>query len=358
MVGPRADGPPPLRKMILPGLFVLALFIVVFVRGRDVRTETVLRGEAMGTTWTVKVAGEALDPSASDRALNAITDALDNVNTSMSTYRDDSDLSRFNRHPAQQAFQAPAPLLTVIDEALRISKLTDGAFDITVSPLVDAWGFGPQGQQEPPNEDTLAAIATRVGWSKLTRQGDTLVKSHDDLHCDLSAIAKGFAVDNVINALVALGHKDLLVEVGGEISARGTNRRHQPWRLGIEVPTSDTREVFAVVSLQDHAMATSGDYRNFYETDGVRRSHTIDPRTGHPVDHTLASVTVIHPSGMTADGWATALMVLGEEQGRALAEREGLAAHFIVRTQEGTFTASHTPAFEAMTSKSRTRKHP
>lgn len=333
--------------MILPGLFVLALFIVVFARGRDARTETVLRGEAMGTAWTVKIAGKALDEASSSDTLEAIVDALDGVNRSMSTYREDSDLSRFNRHPAGQAFDAPTPLLTVVDAALHISRLTDGAFDVTVGPLVDAWGFGPEGRQKPPDEATLATLGARVGWEKLTREGDTLTKSLEDVRCDLSAIAKGFAVDQVTAALEALGHQDFLVEVGGEIAARGTNRRLKPWRLGIEVPATDAREVFAVVALRDQAMATSGDYRNFYEIDGVRRSHTIDPRTGHPVRHGLASVTVVHPSCMTADGWATALMVLGETQGRALAEREGLAAHFIVREADDSFSAHQTTAFEA-----------
>ena len=249
---------------------------------------------------------------------DAIRAAVDAVDGAMSTYRPESELSRFNRHGAEP-FPVSAALLEVMSEAQRVADQTGGAFDITVGPLVDAWGFGPTPVDEPPSDDEIGALMKDVGMSllEINLESRTLRKLHPGLRCDLSAIAKGYAVDRVSEALTDLGVADFMVE--------------------IERPETGRDGLWAAIGLTDEGMATSGDYRNYYERDGVRISHTIDPRTGRPVAHALASVTVIHPSCTTADALATALNVLGPEEGRALAERDGVAALFIVRNAGGDF---------------------
>jgi thiamine biosynthesis lipoprotein len=189
-----------------------------------------------------------------------------------------------------------------------------------------------------------------VGWERISVRGATLVKSHPETVCDLSAIAKGYGVDALSDALLGLGHRDHLVEIGGELKSRGRRPDGRSWRVAIEVPEPGTgREVHRVIPLADRGMATSGDYRNYYEQDGLRISHTIDPRSGHPIRHAVASVTVLHPQAMLADAWATALNVLGPEEGFALAERQRLAAYFILREKGGTFGIRETAAFAAAT---------
>ena len=192
------------------------------------------------------------------------------------------------------------------------------------------------------------AMRPLVGFERIEidPSAGTLTKTLAGVTCDLSAIAKGYAVDRVAAALRELGHGDFLVEVGGEVRAQGRRPDGSFWRVAIETPDSNARSVFEVVSLHDLALATSGDYRNYYEVDGRRISHTIDPRTGHPIEHALASVSVLHSDAVHADALATALDVLGPEAGYALAQREGLAAYFIVRREDGSFAPRATPAFE------------
>jgi len=201
---------------------------------------------------------------------------------------------------------------------------------------VDAWGFGPEPAAAPPDEATIERLLEDHGYTHLELDaGDlTVRKDNPRLRCDLSAIAKGYAVDRVALRVEKLGLRDFMVEIGGEVRVAGRNAEGQAWRIGVERPDGGGRP-WAAVALTDGAMATSGDYRNYYERDGVRISHTIDPRTGRPITHALASVSVIHPSCMTADALATALNVLGPGEGRELVEREGLAALFLVRTDDG-----------------------
>ena len=187
-----------------------------------------------------------------------------------------------------------------------------------------------------------------VGQDKLELEGSQLRKAHPELEIDLSAIAKGYAVDLVTEQLEASGRTNIMVEVGGEIVARGLNPQGKVWRLGIEKPTQNDRTVHEVVELKNSAMATSGDYRNYYESNGQRLSHLIDPRTMKPITHRLASVTVIAPKCATADGWATALSVMGEKEGLALANELGLSALFIVRDAEGSFSTKRSNAFDAL----------
>lgn len=310
-------------------------------RGPD---EHLFAGPAMGSQYAVKVVG-ALDEEARAAAAEAIEKALDTVNTKMSTYRPDSELSRFNAHADTTPFPISRETEAVFRIAQQVSAESGGAFDVTVGPLVDAWGFGPARPEAPPSDDEIAALLERVGHEQLELSEGAIAKRHPEAACDLSGVAKGYAADLVAEALAALGHRNFLVEVGGEIRASGVNARGGPWRIAIEQPDPSRRAIQRVVPLRDLAMATSGDYRNFYERDGKRYSHTIDPRTGRPVDHHLASATVVHEGCGWADAYATALMALGPEEGRAFAEAQGLAALLLVYDEAGGVEEWMSPAF-------------
>ena len=340
-MSPPNSGPPPLKRMIVPALFVGALFLVVFLRqpnGPEYSDQWVLTGQTMGTAFTVKIVVPSESGVSQDEVETVIRAAVDAVDSAMSTYQDDSELSRFNRH-GTGPFDVSESMIEVVSEAQRVAELSAGAFDITVGPLVDAWGFGPDPVADPPAAETIAALLASGGFDKIDVDPErgTLVKADEAIRCDLSAIAKGYAVDRVARELVRLELTDFMVEIGGEVRASGRKTVSEAWRIGIERPEAGPGGLWSAVTLVDTAMATSGDYRNYYERDGVRISHTIDPRTGHPITHKLASVSVIHPSCMTADALATALSVLGPEDGRAMVEREGLAALFLIRAAGGGF---------------------
>ncbi|KIG13232.1 Thiamin biosynthesis lipoprotein ApbE [Enhygromyxa salina] len=304
--------------------------------------KAVLSGPTMGTRFNVVIAGDSLRLDALEPLQAQIDAELVAVNAEMSTYLADSELSRFNATDASEPIHASAHLLEVVGLAKQVNHQSGGAFDVTVGPLVDAWGFGPDpGTRTELNDAQIATLRERVGDAKLELDANakTLRKTVDGLHVDLSAIAKGHGCDRVAARVDAAGYANYMIEVGGEVRVRGSNPEGDPWRVGIERPTADaagSRAVQAILRIRDAAVATSGDYRNYWERDGVRYSHTIDPRTGRPIAHRLASVTVVHPeSAALADAWATALNVLGPEQGLALAEQLGLAAYFLVRTDAG-----------------------
>ncbi len=308
-----------------------------------------LSGATMGTTWAVTLSGAGRSREDLVSAREAVEARLERVNRLMSTWDPESELSLWNASSSTD----PQPLSPETLEVLRIARdvggRSGGALDVTVRPLVAAWGFGAGARAagQGPDAQELASLRERVGWSRLDlRPGQgTARKLHPALECDLSAIAKGWAVDEVLDALVAQGWDGILVEIGGEVRARGERPGGGPWRLGIEQPDEEGRVVRAAVELADRAMATSGDYRAFYEEGGVRRHHIIDPRTGRPAEHALASVSVVHADAARADAWATALMVLGPEEGLRVAEREGLAAYFIARQPDGGYRVTGTRAF-------------
>jgi thiamine biosynthesis lipoprotein len=231
-----------------------------------------------------------------------------------------------------------------------VSAETNGAFDITVAPVVDAWGFGPGRAQRVVGEAEVAALEQRVGWQRLTLDDNaaTVAKARTDLRADLSGIAKGFAVDRAAQALDALGLRDYMVEAGGEIRTRGCNADGRPWQIAIERPDAVPQQAFRIVPLTGLAMATSGDYRIYFERDGARYCHEIDPADGCPIRHGLASVSVVAANCGYADAMATALIVLGPEKGYALAAARNIAAHFIVRDGDGSLQEFATPAFAAL----------
>ena len=307
-------------------------------------------GETMGTTFTVKVVGDALGADLVANLPSLIQAELDEVNAKMSHYLEDSELSRLNRWQEESPFPISAETMTVLSHADVISGLSGGAFDITVAPLVDAWGFGPPGQSaEPPAAATIDRLQNLVGWEKveLDQTAGTVRKTIPQLKLDLSAIAKGYGVDQVAAALDRAGVESYMVEVGGEIRTRGFNDRGESWRIAIERPDPAGRTLHLVVPLSGLALATSGDYRNYYEIEGRRISHTIDPRTGHPITHRFTSASVVTGECVQADAWATALLVLGPE-GVELAEELGLAAFFLERNPEGGFTEHRTTAFDSL----------
>ncbi len=340
-----------LRRLVLPGLFVAALFAVFFFRQPD-RTsprEWVLTGATMGTTYTVKVVVNDGDDAARTRVAEMIDNVLSGVDNAMSTYIESSEVSAFNRHGAGD-FAASSDLLDVVEEAQRVARLSGGAFDITVGPLVDVWGFGPLGATAAPSDETIGRLLAATGFEHLQvdRENGVLRKGLPEVRIDLSAIAKGFAVDRVGDALIGEGHVEFMVEVGGEVRASGRNVERRVWRIGIERPEDDGREVFAAIPLSDLALATSGDYRNFVIRDGVRVSHTIDPRLGRPISHDLASVSVLHASCMTADALATAVEVLGPVEGVALATSHDIPALFLVRMDDGSFEELRSPMWSVL----------
>ena len=300
-------------------------------------------GATMGTTWSVKVVDSPVPP---ERLRASLAATLEQVNTLMSTYDPDSELMRFNAAPMRTPFVISTQTGEVIRLAQTIARATEGAFDVTVGPLVNLWGFGPRQQPvEVPTPDAIADARARVGFGRLHLRDGTLLKDAP-LFVDLSAIAKGHAVDELASVLAEAGVGRFLVEVGGELRAAGLNASGRPWRVAIEAPKADTREIYRVVELRGMGLATSGDYRNYFETDVRRYSHMIDPRTGAPIAHRVASVSVLHTSVAEADGWATALNVLGLEDGMMIATREGLRAMFIIRDGDA-FAAHASPAFEA-----------
>ncbi|HOZ47918.1 MAG TPA: FAD:protein FMN transferase [Candidatus Hydrogenedentes bacterium] len=309
-------------------------------------------GETMGTSYSVKVCVAAEDWAGIEgRIADAVARELDLVNARMSTWRDDSELSRFNQSDGAEPFPVSEETLAVFNVARAVSEVSNGEFDITVGPLVNAWGFGPdERSMEGPDDATLAALRQRVGFKlvEIDEANRTLRKARPDIYCDLSAVAKGYGVDRVAEALDALGISSYMVEVGGEVRTRGA-KGDGPWRIGIERPVSEARALQEVLHMPPDgiALATSGDYHNFYMVDGVRLSHTIDPRTGRPIAHNLASASVLAPTCAEADAFATALMVLGPDEGYDLACTLDLKALLIVRDAPETFSERMTPAWEA-----------
>ena len=310
-------------------------------------------GETMGTRYVVKIAGAAAAMGAARRERLAadVHAALEDVDRRMSLYRPDSELMRFNRHASTAPLPLSADLYAVLAAGQRVAALSHGAFDISVAPLVNAWGFGAEPRRLAPPDAGRMPPPAAIGWQglQLDAGSRSARKVHPSLQADLGGIAKGYGVDLAARALEAHGIGDYMIEVGGEVRSRGVNARGQPWRIGIERPDAVPPRPYLIVPLRDAAMATSGDYRNFFTHAGRRYSHEIDPRTAAPIAHGLASVTVVAGDAMTADALATALIVLGPERGWALAQQQGLAAYFIVRGEDGNLTGRGSDAFAALT---------
>lgn len=307
-----------------------------------------ISGPVFGTEYHINVVLTD-DQDQLETLAQGIAGVLETVDASMSTWRDDSELSQFNAVSDQSLwFPVSKPLYRVLSAALNVSELSGGAFDITVGPVVNLWGFGPEARPDQvPDETLLKRRLDGIGYQKLELRADPpAVRALSRQYLDLSAVAKGYAVDAVAEHLSTLGVEAYLVEIGGEVRVYGRKPDGHAWRLAIEEPVSEQRQINRVVALESRAMATSGDYRNYYESAGTRYSHTINPETGRPITHNLASVTVIADSSMRADALATAFNVMGYERADALATRENIAVYFIVRGESG-FNVHYTPAFSS-----------
>ncbi len=309
-----------------------------------------LSGATMGTTWSAALVA---DRTREPELARELQEVLDRVDARMSTYRPDSEVSRFSALPlgpdGTASLEVSDETAAVVRLALEVAERSGGAFDPTVGPLVRLWGFGPDPAPDgapPPQE--LAAARDRVGWRALRVEGNRLVKTREGLELDLSAVAKGHAVDAALDRMAELGVSDALVEVGGEVGARGLRPGGVPWRVGIDLPREGSlpgQALQLVVPLSDRALATSGDYRNFRIVEGRRVGHEIDPRSGLPVGHDLASVSVVAPSCALADALATACFVLGPEEGMALVlDWDDVEALLVRRTEEG-FVVERSPGF-------------
>ncbi|MDC9597653.1 FAD:protein FMN transferase [Xenorhabdus anantnagensis] len=325
------------------------LFSVVLLAACGGPEQQNLNGQTMGTYYSVKYVAVSSAP-VPENLQKEIDRLLEEVNDQMSTYRPNSELSRFNQsREVNKPFPVSAATAKVVKEAIRINKLTEGALDVTVGPLVNLWGFGPEGRiTKAPTDEELATRRAWTGINHLSVEGNNLIKSIPELYVDLSSIAKGYGVDAVAEYLESQHIKNYMVDIGGEVRTLGNNGKGNPWRIAIEKPSDSgmTQSAQEIIEPGNMSVATSGDYRNYFEQNGVRYSHTINPKTSRPITHNLVSITVIAPTCMSADGFSTGLDVLGPEKGMEVAEKLNIPVFMIVKTKEG-FEEHYSTAFKA-----------
>lgn len=288
----------------------------------------------MGTTFSIKVI-EKNEVTENDYSNieSDINDLLKEVNRQMSTYIPTSEISEFNKSESTDWIEISEDFAFVVDEALKICEASEGYFDITIGPLVNLWGFGPENRPTLiPTDEEIQNRLNEIGYAKVSVKLNPpmIKKENPKIQIDLSAIAKGFGVDKVADYLSSKGFNNYMVEIGGEVRTSGTNHKADDWKIGISTPDAKMG-IQKVVNISDNSLATSGDYYNYFENEGKRFSHTIDPRTGKPITHKLASVTVIHKSCAKADGIATAIDVMGPELGLKFADKMELPIFMIVR---------------------------
>lgn len=330
---------------------LLIATVLVLVSCSQPAQLTEIRGQTMGTTYSVKVVGEVRNPEGLKRAIDSL---LEEINRQMSTYRDDSEITLFNESRSPSPFLVSSEFATVVERSLVWSQRTQGAFDVTIFPLLRLWGFAP-GQpfpprlEELPEQETVRKTLLSVGFEKLSVRDGHLSKNVPDLQIDLGAIAKGYGVDAVAEFLEGQGFQRFLVEIGGEVRCMGKNPQDVDWRVGIRkpLPGSSLEEPEWILLLHDSAVATSGDYESFVEREGVLYSHEIDPRTGWPARGGVASATVSGPTCLDADALATALMILSPDKGLRLVESlEDFEAFLVTRTSSGSFSLRKSSGME------------
>ncbi len=292
----------------------------------------------MGTQYHITLV--SLQNTNTNKLKAQIDDLLLKINQQMSTYISDSEISKFNQYKKQDWFPVSKDFAYVVASAQVVSKLTHGTFDITVAPLINLWGFGAKTKLTTPTDKQITTALQNTGYQLLEVRSTppALRKLNNKLRIDLSAIAKGFAVDKIAEFLDQKQVTDYLVEIGGELRNRGFNQKGKPWQIGIETPEKNSSKISQALLTSNVALATSGDYRNYFIKDGVRFSHTINPSTGKPTTHKLASVTVLHKSTMMADAYATALMVLGENKGKDFSKTQNIKVNMIIRNNDYGFS--------------------
>ncbi|EPA95852.1 thiamine biosynthesis lipoprotein [Pseudomonas umsongensis] len=303
-------------------------------------------GPTMGSTYSVKYVRHAGLPAPADVQVE-VEKILAEVDRHLSTYRSDSDIAQFNALPANHCRVMPASVLQLVRVGEQLSMQSAGAFDLTVEPLLNLWGFGPQAREEKiPTAQALAEVRQHVGHDHLRIDGEQLCKDAA-VEVDFNSIAAGYALDTIAAKLTAMGIHDYLAEATGELKAAGRKLDGTAWRIAVEEPRDDQQVAERIIAIDGYGLSTSGDYRNYFVQGGQRFSHTLDARTGLPVSHNLASVTVIHPSALMADGLSTLLLILGPEQGWDYAEKHDIGAFFVMRADTGFVTRS-SHAFERL----------
>lgn len=326
-------------KYILFGFIILLL-----LSGCQKTTGTIsITGTTMGTTYSIKIINNVVQPIDINAVKNEIDSVLQVVNQQMSTYITDSEISRFNWLKSKDWFAISTNFYDVIVIAQEISRLTKGAFDITVGPIIDLWGFSgdlKQNTWQPPTDQEIEETIKSIGFNNIAVGKNAIKKNISDIKIDLNAIAKGYGVDVVFELLNGLGYTDILVEIGGEVRCSGYNNEGNYWKIGIDKPILDVQpgtELQAVIALNNRALATSGDYRNYFKYEGELFSHMIDPITGYPTTNDIASASVTAPTCMAADALATALMVMGEKGINLINTLDEIEAMIIIRTEESKF---------------------
>ncbi|EKT4467295.1 FAD:protein FMN transferase [Pseudomonas putida] len=303
-----------------------------------------LGGPTMGSSYSIQYVRDPGGPSPME-VREAVDATLGDIDEHYSIYRGDSTVSRFNQLPANRCLALPADMLALVGFGQHLAEQSEGAFDLTVEPLLDLWGFGPQARQaQVPDPLQLAQARQRVGYRHLRIEGGALCKDAP-VELDFNSIAAGHAVDLIAERLQAMGVSHFLVEATGELKAVGNKPDGSPWRVALELPREDRQVARQVIAVDGLAVSTSGDYRHYFEDNGRRYSHTFDARLGRPVEHDLAAVTVLDASALQADGYSTLLLILGAKQGWDFAMAHGIAAVLVTRA-EGGFVSRATPAFE------------
>lgn len=338
------------RASVLAALFFLtACDSSTPVAKVETPAATVLEGKTMGTFWRVSIMN--VDKDRASELRDKIQSQLDADDQLLTTYKNDSALMRFNLSNSTSPWPVNPAMADIITESLRVGYKTNGAMDITVGPLVNLWGFGPAKQPlREPDQAQIDDARARTGLQHLTvinQYGQQyLQKDIPDLYVDLSTVGEGYAADHLAKLMSQEGIARYLVSVGGALVSRGMNASDKPWRVAIQKPTDQQEAVQAIVDINGHGISTSGSYRNYYELDGKRISHVIDPQTGRPIEHKLVSVTVVAPTALEADAWDTGLMVLGTEKAKEVVRQEGLAVYMIFKEGEG-FKTWMSPQFQS-----------
>jgi len=345
-------------QIVLGFVLVLVLAVGGLIRSRSI-THPAHWGETMGTGYSIRIAGSVRKHDL-DILHDAIESVLRDVNRQMSTWDRESEISRFNHSVSTAPFACSPAFAEVVQESLQLSASTGGAFDPTLQPLLNLWGFGSEGNDRRiPSDEELAAARASTGWEKIGTDGRSFIaKSEPEVSLALGAIAKGYGVDQLAGLMEKAGHQNWFVEIGGEVAVHGMNPDGEPWRIGIQYPSTNPMDdqLQGILHLTDGAIATSGDYRNYIEDEGVIYSHILDPRTGRALRSDVASVTVIAPRCMNADGAATALFVLGAEEGlRWVEEQPDLEALFLLRAEGGEIIEKFSSGFRKATAYTRAR---
>lgn len=307
-----------------------------------------IHGRTMGTFYGVKVVGDF--PGGQQALQTQVDSLLKHYNDEISTYDPNSSLSKFNQQQTTAPFPVSQDMADIVISAVRVGQRTQGVLDVTVGPLVNLWGFGPDKRPvKIPTDAQIAAARQCVGIQRLhvdvSADHAELRKDIPNMYVDLSTVGEGFGADKIADFLESRGVHNYLVEIAGASRSRGVNAKGEPWKLAIQKPTDELDEVQAIVKPDGRAISTSGSYRNYYELNGQRYSHIIDPATGKPITHRLVSATVITPTALEADGLDTALMVMGPEKAMAFAKQQHLAVYLVIKTDKG-FKAEYSETFK------------